>query len=142
LARTVVPDMVSLGFSFNGFAGVGAGTGFKANWLTRGDYASLWPTITMTQSIGAGYQVGLTGDIEFGRYSGGVNQLSPKLFETMSPNGDIPTIFGSGELGVGMTGNYTPIRNTGYHIRSFEFNIGPGFGGAGGLSNSKIIWRR
>lgn len=42
----------------------------------------------MTQSIGVGYQVGLAGDIEFVRYSGRVHELAPKLFETMTPNGD------------------------------------------------------
>jgi hypothetical protein len=60
----------------------------------------------------------------------------------MSPNGDFPTIWGGGKILGGATVSQTYIKQLNQQIISIEGSIGPSFGGAGGVRNSKIIWRR
>lgn len=42
MARTAVPDFLSVGVGFTGIAGPGGGSSIEANWVLRGPEASFY----------------------------------------------------------------------------------------------------
>src|SRR5690554_2079145 len=149
-ARMMFPDFLAIGGGFNGIAGAGGGTSIEFRWVTRGSEASWKPMISVTQSIGGGYSVDATLNIEAANYIGNVNNITRSMMQTDSSNGDFPTIWGAGgvtaEGKIGVTGYVTPNVG-GPFIFGRELNLGVGlpFGplpvnAAGGASNTWILY--
>ncbi len=146
VGRAAFPDFIYVGGGFTGIAGIGGGTSIEANWITRGPDASLYPTFTATQALGAGMAVDATINIGGFNYLGTVNNIRKTLLQTSTPNGDFPTIWGTAgvEAGivVGVHGSYTRTA-IGESIIGRGVNIGIGFPsigrGAGGISNTWIL---
>jgi hypothetical protein len=150
IGRTMVPDFLAVGVGFNGVFGVGGGTSIDFRWVTRGPEASWKPMITVTQSIGGGFSVDATLNIETANYFGNVNNITRSMWQTSSPDGDYPTIFMAGGVAaggkIGITGYVTPNVG-GSFIFGRELNIGVGLpagplpiNGAVGASNTWILY--
>jgi hypothetical protein len=150
IGRMVVPDFLAVGVGFNGIAGVGGGTSIEFRWVTHGPEASWKPMITVTQSVGGGFSVDATLNIEAANYIGNVNNITRSMMQTSSPNGVFPTIWGSGGVAaggkIGVTGYVTPNVG-GSFIIGRELNLGAGLpagplpaNGAGGASNTWILY--
>ncbi|ELR68106.1 hypothetical protein C900_00944 [Fulvivirga imtechensis AK7] len=139
-ARYHVPDFPSLGVGFSGIAGFGGGTSFELKWVARGPDASFVPAVTVTQAVGAGYDVSAGVQIGGANYLGDVQDLNYEMLQTLFNAGDA-TYFGSAGLGpVSLTGTYTPTP-TGYGILGFSGQFGPSLGkGAGGVMNTKFLY--
>ena len=150
IGRMVVPDFLAVGVGLNGIAGGGGGTSIEFRWVTHGLEASWKPMITVTQSVGGGFSVDATLNIEAANYIGNVNNITHSMMQTSSPNGDFPTIWGSGGVAaggkIGVTGYVTPNVG-GSFIIGRELNLGVGLpagplpaNGAGGVSNTWILY--
>jgi len=148
LARTYVPDFVSLGGGFSGIAGFGGGTSLEANWVLRGSEASFLPIITTTQSIGGGYSIDATLNIGGANYLGQVKDINRMMLQTNIQDGQV-SIWASGGLTaggkIGASGSWSPTVS-GHGIIGGQINIGGGLpvgplpvNGAGGVSNTFII---
>jgi hypothetical protein len=147
VARSFVPDIITLGAGFTGIAGVGSGTSFEMNLVTRGKHPFTFvPTTTV--SVGGGYSIDATINIGESYYTGNIAKLDPSMLQTDSRNGDRPTAWGSGGIAavakLGVTGSVSKVE--GGYIMSGAVNIGGGLplgelpgNGAGGLSNTIII---
>ena len=146
IGRMEVPDFLAIGIGFNGIAGGGVGSSIEERWVTHGPEASWKPMITVTQSVGGGYSVDATLNIEVGSYIGNVNNIRRRMMLTSTPDGGIPTIWGSGGVGaggkIGVTGYITPNAGGSVIIGgevNFGFGLPPG-NGAGGVSNTWILY--
>ena len=150
LARTYVPDFISIGGGFTGIALAGGGTSIEANWVLRGPEASISPAITATQSIGGGYSIDATLNIGGSTYLGSVSEINRGMLQTSTGNGDFPTVWGSGGVAaggkIGISGSYTPT-DGGYGIVGRQVNIGAGLPAgplpanvAGGVSNTFMLY--
>jgi len=150
IGRMMVPDFLAIGVGFNGIAGGGGGTSIEFRWVTHGSEASWKPMVTVTQSIGGGFSVDATLNIEAANYIGSVNNITRSMMQTSSPNGDFPTIWGAGGVAaggkIGVTGYVTPNVG-GSFIIGRELNLGAGLpagplpaNGAGGVSNTWILY--
>lgn len=150
LGRMIVPDFVSIGVGFNGIVGVGSGTSIEFRWVTHGPEASWKPMTTVTESVGGGFSVDTTLNLEAANYIGSVNNITRSMMQTNTFDGDFPTVFGSvgaaaaGKIGV--TGYVTP-NVSGSFIIGRELNLGAGLpagplpvNGAVGLSNTWILY--
>jgi RHS repeat-associated protein len=149
VTRAIVPDFISIGVGFTGIVGTGAGSSAELRWVTRGPEASWKPMVTVTQSVGGGFQVDATLNIEGANYIGNVNNIRRSMMQTSTPNGDFPSIWGAGSLSaggmIGVTGYITPNVG-GSLIIGRQINIGAGLpagslpvNGAGGVSNTWIL---
>jgi hypothetical protein len=128
-ARTVVPDFVSVGAGFSGVVGIGGGTTFDLNWVTRGPEASFYPVISTSQSVCGRYSVDATINIGLANYLGPANEISRSMIQTSIEDGQASAWVSGGVAAggkVGITGTYTPT-STGYGIVSGQLNIGGGF---------------
>lgn len=150
IGRMTVPDFVAIGVGFNGIVGVGGASSVEFRWVTHGPEASWKPAITVTQSIGGGFSVDATLNLEVANYIGNVNNITRSMMQTSTPKGDFPTIWGSGGIAaggkIGVTGYVTPNVG-GSFIFGRELNIGAGLpagplptNGAGGVSNTWILY--
>jgi RHS repeat-associated protein len=150
IGRMADPDFLAVGVGFNGIAGVGGGTSIEFRWVTHGPEASWKPMITVTESVGGGFSVDATLNIEAANYIGNVNNITRSMMQTSSPNGDFPTIWGSCGVAaggkIGVTGYVTPNVG-GSFIIGRELNLGAGLSagllpanGAGGASNTWILY--
>lgn len=150
IGRMMVPDFLAIGVGFNGIAGVGGASSIEFRWVTHGPEASWKPAITVTQSVGGGFSVDATLNLEVANYIGNVNNITRSMMQTSTPNGDLPTIWGSGGIAaggkIGVTGYVTPNVG-GSFIFGRELNIGAGLpagplpaNGAGGVSNTWILY--
>jgi hypothetical protein len=150
IGRMIVPDFIAIGVGFNGIAGVGGGTSIEFRWVTHGPEASLKPAVTVTQSVGGGFSVDATLNLEAANYIGNVNNITRSMMQTSTPNGDFPTILGTVGIAaggkIGITGYVTPNVG-GSLIIGRELNIGAGLpagplpaNGAGGVSNTWILY--
>jgi hypothetical protein len=147
-ARTAVPDFVSVGAGFSGVVGIGGGTTFDLNWVTRGPEASFYPVISTSQSVGGGYSVDATINIGRANYLGPANEISRSMIQTIIEDGQASVWVSGGVAAggkVGITGTYTPP-STGYGIVGGQLNIGGGLPAgplpgniAGGVSNTFIL---
>lgn len=148
IARQQFPDIVNIGAGFNGIAGVGGYTNFDLQWVTRGPEASLYPAITITQAVGAGFSIDATVNIGGTSYLGNVNSINRGMLQTSINDGDA-TIWGSAGLAlggkIGAEVSYTPT-SVGYGLVGRQLTIGVGLpagplpaNGAGGLSNTFVI---
>ncbi len=145
-ARVSVPDIISIGVSYNAIYGVGpGGAGGKLNWITRGPDASLWPVVTTSVNSGVGFDIDATLDIGGYNFLGPVDGISKDFLNTnYNENGGFTTYtsFGiaeGGKIGLTFTAEET---GTGKLIGRF-FNIGAGipvgplpFNGSAGVSQS------
>lgn len=139
---------------FNAIYGIGNYSSIDLKWVVRGKEASIYPIVSVSESIGGGFSIDAT--INFGglNYAGNVNEIKRSMVQTSTPSGDIPTIWGSvgitagGKIGV--TGGVTPLGN-GRFLLQRQLNIGGGIpagpvpiNAAGGISNTWIIkdWRK
>lgn len=149
IGRMIVPDFLAIGVGFNGIVGVGGASSVEFRWVTHGPEASWKPMITVTQSIGGGYSVDATLNIESANYIGNVNNIRRRMMQTNTFTGDIPTIWGSAGVAtggkIGATGYITPNVG-GSVIIGRELNLGVGLpagpfpvNGAGGTSNTWIL---
>jgi len=141
--KEYLPNAYTLSVGFTGIAATGAGTSIDLNYILKGKDASIIPTITITESIGIGYDVNayISGNITY--YYGEGDFLS-SMFETSIGKSQY-SYFGSfsGEdiIGIGYDFNWNTIGNT----HSHGINIGiapPGVSASGGLSNTYILWRK
>ncbi|SIT14307.1 RHS repeat-associated core domain-containing protein [Belliella pelovolcani] len=148
IARSYVPDFISIGGGFTGIAGVGGGTSFEANWVLRGPESSFLPAITTTQSVGGGFSVDATLNIGRANYLGPVRDINRGMLQTSIQDGQV-SIWGSGGVAaggkIGVTGSWSPT-STGYGIIGGQVNIGAGLpagplpaNAAGGVSNTFIL---
>ncbi|NLN25699.1 MAG: hypothetical protein GX163_08655, partial [Bacteroidetes bacterium] len=148
LARTYVPDFISIGGGFSGIAGIGGGTSMEANWVLRGPEASMLPVITTTQSIGAGYSINATLNIGGANYLGPVKDINRMMLQTSIQDGQV-SLWASGGLTaggkIGINGSWSPTPS-GHGIIGRQINIGGGLpmgpvpiNGASGVSNTFII---
>jgi hypothetical protein len=144
----LVPDFLAIGVGFNGIVGVGGATSIEFRWVTHGPDASWKPMITVTQSVGGGFSVDATLNIEAANYIGNVNSIKREMMQTSTPKGNFPTIWGAGGIPaggkIGVTGYFTPY--DGSVIIGRELNLGAGLpaglfpaNGAGGVSNTWIL---
>jgi hypothetical protein len=80
--RNVIPDIITIGGSFDGTFGTGGGAGFHVNWVIRGPEASFWPVFTASTTAGVGWSVDATIDIGGTTYTGPVNEISRDFLNT------------------------------------------------------------
>ncbi|MCK9451227.1 MAG: hypothetical protein M0Q90_06010 [Bacteroidales bacterium] len=150
IGRMIIPDFIAIGVGFNGIVGVGGGSSIELRWVTHGPEASWKPMITASQSIGGGFSVDATLNLELANYFGNVNNISRSMMQTSTPTGDFPTIFGAGGVAaggkIGVTGYVTPNVG-GSFIIGRELNLGVGLpagpvpvNGAAGVSNTWILY--
>ncbi len=150
IGRFIVPDFLSFGVGFNGIAGGGGGTSIEFRWVTHGPKASWKPMITVTESIGGGFAIDGTLNIESANYIGNINNITRSMMQTSSPEGDFPTIWGTGGFTAGgkiaVTGYVTPDVG-GSFIIGRELNLGAGLPAgpfpanrAVGVSNTWILY--
>lgn len=124
--------MISTGFRasyYTPFA-TGGSLHIEANWMVRGEEASLFPVFTLSETVGVGTP-GLGFDRTFTkhRFNGSINDLTRGLFEvqglaTEEGGVSVPVYY---YLTVGGGYSFTPT-NDGYSISATEFNVGLGTG--------------
>ncbi len=148
LSRYYFPDFVNVGFGFNGIVGVGSSTNVDFNWVTRGPEASWYPLVTLTEAIGGGFSVDVTGNIGGVNYLGDTKDITRSLLRTSLYDGDV-TFWGSGGVAAGgkvsIEVSYTPTPS-GYGLVGRQFIMGGALplgpvpvNGAGGTSNTFIL---
>ncbi len=150
LTRYHISDFATVGVGFNGIAIFGGGSSIEMNWVLRGPDASWKSLITTTQAIGGGYSIDATLNVGGANYLGNVRDIRKTMLQTSTPNGDLPTIWGSAGVAaggkIGVTGTYTPTQ-TGDGIIGRYLNVGAGLpagpvpvNASGGVSNTWIIY--
>ena len=147
LARTIVPDIVSVGVGGTAIAGTGAGTSFELNWITRGPDASWRPILSVTQSVGAGFSVDATLNIGGSYYLGPVQNIRRDNINTSIKNGNV-SIFYSGGVAEGgkIGGTISTVLSPKIEMVNLQLNLGIsipspiGINGATGVSNTYILY--
>jgi RHS repeat-associated protein len=143
VTRWYIPDFYSIGIGYNGYAGAGGGTSFELNWVLRGPEASLLPIVSVTQSLGVGWDADATLNFQQTNYLGPVEEIRASMIETKLPG---VNVFVDGGIYAGPGGsigiNMEIDDNTGALLVSRMGSLGlgiPGGHGSMGVSNTFIL---
>lgn len=146
-ARNIIPDFISVGFGFSGIAGVGGSSNIELNWLIRGQEASWYPIVSVTQTVGTGFSVDATINIGGANYIGETYNIKRDLVQTSIGNGNVGGVISVGASAgakIGFTGGISSVTEA--TVVSRQVNIGVGLptgpapiNGAIGASNTYIL---
>jgi RHS repeat-associated protein len=140
--KEYLPDAYTLSVGFTGIAATGAGTSIDLNYILKGKDASIIPTITITESIGIGYDVNayISGNITY--YYGEGDFLSG-MFDTSIKDGYF-SYFGSFSADYLVDVGFNTSSNIFGMTDAIGISIGIaplGVSLSAGMSNTYIIWR-